>query len=55
MDSVHEGLSEPPDPNDPVDDLGKQLQQRENGARQRTPLGEQVFSKKWGTRADFVS
>jgi nitroreductase len=44
-----------PDTSDPSDDLAKQLHQRETGARKRVPLGEQVFSEKWGSQADFVS
>jgi nitroreductase len=44
-----------PDASDPADDLAKQLHQRETGARNRVTLGEQVFSEKWGSQADFVS
>lgn len=44
-----------PETGDPADDLARQFQQREQGARRRVPLGEQVFSGKWGDQADFVS
>lgn len=44
-----------PDTSDPADDQARQMQQRESGARRRTPLSEQVFGEKWGVRADFLS
>jgi len=43
-----------PDTSQPADDLAIELHRRESGARTRIALGEQVFSKKWGSQADFV-
>ncbi len=42
------------DRSEPVDELAKQLHERESGPREREPLGNQVFADKWGERAEFV-
>ena len=44
-----------PDTSDPVDDRASELHRRETAPRQRLSLGEQVFSEKWGSQANFVS
>ncbi len=43
-----------PDESEPADELARELHKREQGPRQRLPLGEQVFRGKWGDRAEFV-
>jgi nitroreductase len=43
-----------PDTSDPSDEAAKELAKRQSGARKRNPLGEQVFTEKWGTKAGFL-
>jgi nitroreductase len=43
------------DTSPPAGELAEELRRRETAARQRAPLGERVFSGKWGSRAGFVS
>ena len=43
-----------PDRSDPVDELAKELHQRETGPRSRKPIAEQLFEGKWGSQADFA-
>jgi nitroreductase len=44
-----------PDTSDPADDQAREFHRRENGSRQRTSLGEQVFGEKWGVQANFLA
>ena len=44
-----------PDRSEPVTDLGRDLSKRENGARRRKPLRDQVFARSWGSPAEFVN
>ncbi len=44
-----------PDTSDPQGEHAQALQKRESGARQRRSLEEQVFSAKWGSRANFLT
>ncbi|KAA1257803.1 malonic semialdehyde reductase [Rubripirellula obstinata] len=44
-----------PDTSDPSDDAEKDLAKREQGARKRMPLSEQVFSGMWGKTAPIAA
>ncbi len=44
-----------PDTSEPVSDQSAEFQKRENGARRRKALSEQVFSGRWGSPAEFVN
>lgn len=44
-----------PDTSTPDTEQSQQWQQREQRARQRKPLSDQVYGGKWGEKADFVS
>lgn len=43
-----------PDRSDPTDEQGQKMRSREQGARKRLTLAEQVFAGQWGKSADFV-
>lgn len=43
-----------PDRSEPADEQGQKMRNRENGARKRLTLAEQVFTGQWGKSAEFV-
>ena len=44
-----------PDRSEPESDVEKEFHRRESGARDRLPLKEQVFERKWGKTSGFLS
>ncbi len=44
-----------PDTSQPVGELAEELSKRESGPRERKALGQQLFSGKWGSSAEFAS